>query len=320
MNNTNITLVFSQHPIHIMSKKNMIKGIFMEYFIEVEEGVQLYVLDLNPEVEDQETIVFLHGWPLNHLAFEYQYNVLPYRNIRCIGIDMRGFGRSSKPIDGYTYDQMADDLHAVMVALDLDNVVLGGHSMGGAIAVRYMARYNQERVKKLALFAAAVPSLVRRPNFEFGLSEESITDFISQTYKNRPEMLVNFSSMFFFQFITQSITNWFIDLGLVAAGHSTALGAVALRDETTFADLPSITVPTIIMHGVHDKVALYSLGVYCSQHIQNARLVPFELSGHELFYEEKEKFNNTLIEFITQEDVGNKPINNITASNGVQEL
>ena len=108
----------------------------MGYYVRVESGVKLYVEDINPE--GSKTIVFLHGWPLNHKQFEYQFDVLPAMGYRCIGIDWRGFGKSDKPISGYNYNRLADDIRAVVDALQLDNFTLIGHSTGGAIAIRYI--------------------------------------------------------------------------------------------------------------------------------------------------------------------------------------
>ena len=70
----------------------------MEYYIQVEPDVKIFVEDLNPR--GKKTILFIHGWPLNHKAYEYQFNVLPKMGYRCIGIDTRGFGKSDKPISG----------------------------------------------------------------------------------------------------------------------------------------------------------------------------------------------------------------------------
>jgi non-heme chloroperoxidase len=96
-------------------------------------------VDVNPE--GNKTILFIHGWPLNHKQFEYQFNVLPAMGYQCIGIDWRGFGNSDKPFNGYNFDRLADDIHAVIVALQLKEITLAGHSTGGAISIRYMARY-----------------------------------------------------------------------------------------------------------------------------------------------------------------------------------
>ena len=100
-------------------------------------------------------IVFIHGWPFNHNMFEYQFVELPKHGYRCIGIDLRGFGDSDKPWDGYNYNTMADDIKAVLDAVDLQDATLVGFSIGGAISIRYMSRHNEAHIKKLALLGAA---------------------------------------------------------------------------------------------------------------------------------------------------------------------
>ena len=67
----------------------------MSHKIKSNYGVTIYVED----VGSGKPIVFLHGWPVNHKI-----------GYRCLGIDLRGFGDSDKPWDGYNYDTMADDL------------------------------------------------------------------------------------------------------------------------------------------------------------------------------------------------------------------
>lgn len=115
----------------------------MGYYITVEKNVDIYVYDVGPR--DGKPILFLHGWPLNNTVFEYQYDQLPKLGFRCIGIDLRGFGKSDKPWTGYTYDRLADDVRVVIENLRIDNITLAGHSMGGAIAIKYMARHRDTR-------------------------------------------------------------------------------------------------------------------------------------------------------------------------------
>jgi non-heme chloroperoxidase len=63
-------------------------------------------------------------------------------------------------------------------------------------------------------------------------------------------------------------------------------------------DLKKITVPTLILHGIHDQVCLYPLAEVMHSVITSSKLVPFEMSGHGLFYEERDKLNKELVEFI----------------------
>ena len=125
-------------------------------------------------MECKETIVFLHGWPGSHKLFEYQFDYLSQKGYRCIGLDQRGFGKSDKPAYGYDYNTLADDVKAVVNQLDLKGFTLLGHSTGGAIAIRYMARHNGCGVSKLALCAAAAPSLIKRPDFHYGLNKSNV--------------------------------------------------------------------------------------------------------------------------------------------------
>jgi pimeloyl-ACP methyl ester carboxylesterase len=268
----------------------------MGYYVTVKDNVNIYVEDINSECK--KTILFLHGWPGSHNLFEYQFNQLPKLGFRCIGIDTRGFGSSDKPFTGYDYDTLTDDVRGVVDALKLHNFTLAGHSTGGAIAVRYMARHKGYGVSKLALFAAAAPSLIKRPNFPYGLDIEAVEQIIEGTYNDRPQMLKNFGNMFFFQYITNALSEWFFQIGLQASGWATAAIAKTWIKEVLFADLEAVHVPTLIIHGIHDKVVPFQLGEIQHQMINNSILVPFEFSGHASFYDERDKFNEILVEFI----------------------
>lgn len=268
----------------------------MGYYIGVEPGVNVYVEDLNQGGD--RTIVFLHGWPGSHELFEYQFDKLPMRGYRCVGIDQRGFGKSDKPWTGYDYNRLSDDVRYVAEALKLQDFVLAGHSTGGAIAIRYMSRHNGYGVSKLALFAAAAPSLIKLPNFPYGLEREAVLNIIDGTYNDRPKMLRDFGEMFFFQYISEPFSDWFLQLGLQAAGWSTAAIANTWLNEQLFYDLGKITVPTLIIHGIHDRVVPFELGEVQNRSIRNSKLIPFQYSGHGSFYDERDRFNEELMNFI----------------------
>ena len=243
--------------------------------------------DINPE--GSKTIVFLHGWPLNHKQFEYQFIVLPAMGYRCIGIDWRGFGKSDKPVGGYNYNRLADDIRTVVGVLQLDNFTLVGHSTGGAIAIRYMSRHHGYGVSKLVLVYAAAP---------IGFTTETANTFLKQALNDRPKMMQGVTDTFFFQYITGPFSDWFLHMGLQAAGWSTAAIIVTLRDERLDNDLNTITAPTLIIHGIHDKVIPFEQAEQLNQQIRHSQLVPFHYSGHGPFWEEHVKFNQVLRQFI----------------------
>ena len=271
----------------------------MGIYITVEPGIKLFVEDINPT--GKKTILFVHGWPGNHNYFEYQYDVLSKLGYRCIGVDYRGFGQSDRPATGYDYDRLSDDLRCVFNQMKLQNVVLLGHSTGGAICVRYMARHRGFGVSKLVLCAAAAPSLIQRPYFPYGLPKQNVLDIINGVYTDRPNTIRQFGNMIFYNPVSDAFSDWLFKLGLQAAGWST--GAVAttwLGEEKLFEDLGKINVRTLILHGINDQVCLFPLAMAQNEGIRNSKLIPFDCCGHFLFYDQREKFNKELIEFLEE--------------------
>lgn len=268
----------------------------MEYWIRVEPNVKIHVNDINPS--GKKPILFLHGWPANYRMFEYQYNQLLPLGYRCIGLDMRGFGESDKPLIGYNYDRLADDVRRVVETLRPRDLTLAGHSTGGAVAIRYMARHGGYGVSRLALFAAAAPSLIQRPDFPYGQQKEDIQGIIRAAETDRPQMLRDFGEQFFYRKVTPAFSDWFFLMGLEAASWSTIAVANAWLFEEMFQDLGKIRVPTLILHGIHDQVCPYPLALAQNQGIRNSKLVPFENSGHGLFYDQRNEFNRQLTEFL----------------------
>lgn len=269
----------------------------MGFYVGVERNVNIYVEDLNPSGD--KTILLVHGWPGSHRLFEYQFDQLPKLGYRCIGIDCRGFGMSDKPWHGYDYNRLADDIRIVVNTLQLRNFTLGGHSTGGAICIRYMARHNGYGVSKLALFAAAAPSLIQRPYFPYGLQKEAVLDIIRGTYTDRPQMIRDFGNTIFYNPVSEALTDWIFQLGLQAAGWSTAAIANSWNEEEgLFDDMSAINVPTLILHGVNDQVCLFPLALAQREGIRNSKLVAFEECGHFLFYDQLEKFNKELVGFV----------------------
>ena len=259
----------------------------MGYYVQVEPGVRIYVEDINPK--GNKTILFIHGWPLNHKQYEYQFNVLPAMGFRCVGIDLRGFGNSDKPFYGYSLDRLADDIYAVVKALQLKDFTLVGHSAGGAISIRYMARHKEYEASKLVLIDAQSPS---------SIAEDVANTFIKEALNDRPKLLRGLTDSFFFQYITKPFSDWFFQLGLEAAGWSTASLIMSLRDENVYNDLSKIHVPTLIIHSIHDGVIPFKNAQETNKLIRNSQLVPFQYSGHAPFYEERDKLNQLLVQFI----------------------
>src|SRR5690606_9336510 len=157
-------------------------------YIEVEKGVKLHVTDMG----EGKPIVLIHGWPLSDEMYEYQYQYLSRKGFRVIGITLRGFGKSDKPYGRYDFDVFSDDIKVVLEKLKIENAVLGGFSMGGAVVIHYVTKYNSAHVSKLALFGAAAPSWKQREGFSSGIPEADVAGLIQVTLTKRQDLIASF--------------------------------------------------------------------------------------------------------------------------------
>jgi len=265
-------------------------------YIEVAKNVRLHVTDIGKG----RPVVLIHGFPLSDEMYEYQYAALAKAGFRAIGITMRGFGHSDKPGTGYSYDTYAADIKAVLDQLNLDNVVLGGFSMGGAVVIHYMSRYQGAHVGKLALFAAAAPCWTKQPDFPYSyFTKQDIDKLIELAGIDRPALYEAFGKKFTATStsVSAGIGAWLGTINLQASGFAVLQMLAVLRDADERQSLKSIKVNTLILQGRYDSLVSYQLAEQIQKAIPNSKLVPFEKSGHALFVEEPDKFNKQLIEF-----------------------
>ena len=276
-------------------KDNIKSGIARAEYIEVEPNVRLHITDAG----EGRAIVLLHGWPLSDEMYEYQYNDLLNNNFRVIGITFRGFGKSDKPYGEYNYDVHAADIKKVLDKLNIKDAVLGGFSMGGPIAIRYVSIYQGAHISKLALFGAAAPIWTQRKDFPYNLPQSAVDDLIKLNYQDRPKLLSDFAKIFSSTetSLNEGIGSWLNGICLSASSYATAECLVALRDTDLRSDLKKISIPTVVMHGKKDKICSFDLAEQMKAGISNSHIVAFENSGHSMFLEETEKFNSELIKF-----------------------
>jgi pimeloyl-ACP methyl ester carboxylesterase len=273
-------------------------GLIREEYIKVEPNVYLHVTDAGMG----RPVVLIHGWPLSDEMFEYQYNDLINKNFRVIGITLRGFGKSDKPYGSYNYDVHALDIKNVLCKLEIEDAVLGGFSMGGAIAIRYVSSDDGAHVSKLALFAAAAPVWTQRKNFPYNLPKNAVDELIKLNYLDRPKLLSNFMNIFSATetSLNEGIRNWLNAIGLSASSHAMSECLIALRDTDLRSDMKKLSIPTVIMHGKMDKICSFDLAEQMKAGIANSTIIAFENSGHSLFLEETQKFNKELIKFASE--------------------
>lgn len=264
-------------------------------YIEVEKGVKLHVTDLG----EGKPIVLIHGWPLSDEMYEYQYQYLSRRGFRVIGITLRGFGKSDKPYGKYDFDVFSDDIKVVLEKLDIQNATLGGFSLGGAVVLHYVTKYNSAHISKLALFGAAAPSWKQREGFPDGLPDAAVQGLINATKTQRQDLIASFGAGFVAKEgnISKNVEKWLENINLQASPYAMTESITALSDLDLRPQLSKINIPVIIFQGVYDKNCPLVWAEQLQKGIKNATLIRFENSGHALFVEEMEKFNTELEKF-----------------------
>ncbi|MET8878840.1 alpha/beta fold hydrolase [Nocardia sp. NPDC004604] len=124
-------------------------------YLTTPDGTELFYRDYGAD----RPIVFVHSMLMSSDMWQHQMLHLAGHGYRTIAYDRRGHGRSDDSGTGYEFDTLADDLAALLDRLDLTDVMLVGHSMGGGEVIRYLSRRGTQRISRIALVGATAPHL-----------------------------------------------------------------------------------------------------------------------------------------------------------------
>jgi non-heme chloroperoxidase len=268
--------------------------------VTTQDGTRIFYKDWG----SGQPVVFSHGWPLNADAWDDQLLLVAANGYRAVAHDRRGHGRSGQPWYGNDMDTYADDLAALIEALDLRDVILVGHSTGGGEVTRYIGRHGTSRVAKAVLVDAISPLMLKTaanpegtPIEAFDAIRAGVAGDRSQYYRdlavpfygaNRPGALVS-----------QGILDMFW-LWSMQAGLKGAYDCIKVFSETDLTeDLERFDVPTLIVHGDDDQIVpIAASAMRSSKIVEGSILKVYEGAPHGLTATHKERFNADLLAFI----------------------
>ncbi|PTY06125.1 alpha/beta hydrolase [Opitutaceae bacterium EW11] len=269
-------------------------------FITTQDGTQIFFKDWG----SGQPIVFSHGWPLNSDSWESQMLFLAENGYRCIAHDRRGHGRSTQTWEGNEMNTYADDLAAVIEALDLKNVILIGFSTGGGEVARYIGRHGTKRVAKAVLVSSVPPLMLKTAANPGGVPIEVFDQIRAGSHANRSQFYRDLANGPFYGFnrpgakVSQGLSDFFWAQGMMA-GHKNTYDCIKAFSETDFTeDLKKFDVPTLVIHGDDDQVVpIDNSGRAAAKLVKGAKLLVYAGAPHGLTDTHKDKLNADLLSF-----------------------
>ncbi|OBH93279.1 alpha/beta fold hydrolase [Mycobacterium sp. E2733] len=251
-------------------------------------------------------VLLIHPWPLSGQAWSAQVPVLHAAGYRVVTYDRRGFGRSDKPVTGYTYDSLANDLRALIDALDLRDVSLVGSSMGGGEIARYISSYGADRVRSVVFASSVTPYMLHAGDNPDGPLTKKDAAAATAAFVRDPSA-----------FYDQQMTEFFSVNGELRVSEDTRAAAVALckqaSKEASMAcmaawagtdfrdDLTRVTVPALVIHGDGDaSVPFDGSARRTHEALPGSALRVIADGPHGCQISHPDQFNDALLEFLAR--------------------
>lgn len=293
------------HDVHFLSLESQQQALKMAY------------MDVQPEQPNGKTMVLFHGKNFNGAYWETTINALTTAGYRVVVPDQVGFGKSTKPPHyQYSFQQLAQNTMEVLKALQIDQIQLLGHSMGGMLAIRFTLMYPSV-VEKLILenpigledwkLVAPYTSLDELYEKELNVDFNSVKQYQLANYydgKWRPE----------YDEWVYLLTAWVGDRDYPLVAWNNALTSDMIFTQPVYYEMQHIKAPTLLIIGTRDRTAIgkqnvpedirATMGLYqhlgknTQQKISGSTLVALENVGHLPHIEAFDQFIQPLLQFL----------------------
>lgn len=271
-------------------------------FISAADGTRLYW----HEWGDGAPLLFLNSLGMSSQMWQYQMAAFAEHGFRCICFDRRGHGRSDQPSRGYDYDTFADDIATLIDDLDLNALILVGHSMAGGEIVRYLSRHGDSRVARAILLGSTTPMLRQTSDNQTGIPLERFEATWEGWKEDYPRWVAENTGPFFVPETSPALMRWGANLLLqiplpVALACNRSVATEDFRRE-----MREIALPVLLIHGDRDRSAPLELTAKPSARLlPNCRLLIYEGAPHGLMYTHMARLHRDMLQFISEG--GRKP-------------
>ena len=262
------------------------------YAVRTTDGIDLFAAEWGNR--DGPAILLIHGQAQCHLSFVRQIESTLAERYRMVAFDLRGHGASDKPLKPERYQEgrlWADDVNAVIEALDLARPVIAGWSLGGRILRQYLIHYGDGRLAGINFLAtrpiedpAVVGPAARAIGASVGLPLDrrlqAEIDFLRDCYEKQPAERDLHLQIAFNMLLPRPVRD--------------AIAAWRTDPQATRRALALISVPTLITHGRLDKLILPLAAEMTAAAVPRATISWYEDCGHAPFYEDAPRYNAEL--------------------------
>jgi pimeloyl-ACP methyl ester carboxylesterase len=241
------------------------------------------------------TLLLIHGFPLNRRMWQAQLVPVANSGYRVIAPDLRGFGSSDAPAEGYSMDGFADDLISLLDALQIDRAVVGGMSMGGYILLDLLERYPQR------ISAACFIATKSSADDEEGRARRSAMAAQAERLGANP-IIKNFAELLFAPetsarqpALIAQVTSWMRS----TPARALAGGLLAMRDRKDYTPLlPGFRQPSLVVIGSEDRASSRSAVELFTKGLPNCTSRVISAAGHMVNMEQPGEFNAALLGFL----------------------
>ena len=255
---------------------------------------------------DGPPVVLLAGWPLDSRSWEPQLASLLEAGHRVILYDRRGFGRSSRPAAGYGFDTLAEDLHTVLVELDLRDVTLVGFSLGTGELARYVGSHGTARLRGCVFIETLAPSFAKSAENPTGADQAVVASVQQAISEDRFQWLTGLLGDLFNldENLGHRISEETVRATWDAAADASPIATGACPPgwlEDFSRDITRIDVPTLILHGTADRILpIAGQGRRLHAALPDARYVEIDGGPHVMCVTHAHEVNEQLLAFLGQ--------------------
>lgn len=259
--------------------------------------LKLHVRDFGPR--DAPSILLIHGWSQHHLCWIKQFDSPLAEEFRLVAMDLRGHGQSEAPKDAESYTTgrlWADDVAAVISALDLTSPILVGSSYGGFIIGDYLRSYGDSSIGGINLVSGAIGI---GPSWFGPMIGDDFVKYAPPATSDDQQVVLESLQSLLHRCVVNNLPSEDLELamGWMMLTPPFVRGHLISRDEDFRPDYALLRKPLLLTYGAADTIVLPAMAAAIRQVCPGCRTSEYEGTGHFPFLEAPERFNGELAAF-----------------------